>query len=375
MTAQTPDLTQLFSPELIPVIRRMGERARADTGTGAGDDAVVRKVVWSGLADLGLLAAAAPTDTAPFAPLSGCLAATEVMGTALYQGLFFDTLAAADVIAAGRDDELLAAVSDGRLTVSVAVRQDGLSDPAMPGPLRYCPRSRELTAARRFVPYAAEADLILVIGAASDDDGTVALLVAPDQPGVRLRRQCELGRGELYAADFDAAAARPLMARMANPGHACGWPAILARARLRHASYLVGLSSAAVDLTVSWARQRQVFGRPLAQCQAPAFRLAALAARAAAVRALIKRSAAAADDGADIRLMACQALMLAADLALDASAEAVQLHGSAGLLETSDPQLFYRRAIVDSMMLGTGRQLRAEAVRHGGDPGRNADSP
>lgn len=371
--ADAAGLTELFSAELVPVIRRMGERDRDDLDPGPGADTGTRHAVWSGLADLGVIERAVPPAAGEFGGLCDCLETAEIMGTALYQDLFFDTVTAAEMIA-GADDgkEQLTAIRAGEITVAVAARDGGASDPLIPGPVRYSPESGTVTATRRFVCYAGEADFLLVIGRLGDDPAAApgAFLVPAEQPGVRLRRHHEVGRGGLYAVDLDAASARPL-----GPPRdlAWSWPAVLARARLRHAAYLVGLASGAIDLTLAWTRRRRVFGKPLAHHQAPAFRLAALASRAEAVRMLTLRSAKAADAGTCSRQAACYALMLAADLALDAGAEAIQLHGSLGLLETSDAQLFYRRAVVDSVLLGTGRQLRAEATRlrerAGGDAG------
>ena len=362
-TADAAGLTGLFSAELIPVIRRMGERDRDDLDPGPGADAGTRHAVWSGLADLGVIERAVPPAAGEFGGLRDCLEMAEVMGTALYQGLFFDTVTAAEVIA-GADDgkQELTAVRAGDVSIAVATRDGGNSDPLVPGLMRFAPESGTVTATRRYVCYAGEADYLLVVGRLEDDPSVapVALLVPAEQPGVRLRRQHDLGRGGLYAVDLDAASARPV-----GPPRDLrwSWPSVLARARLRHAAYLIGLTSGAIDLTLAWTRRRRVFGKPLAHHQVPAFRLAALASRAEAIRMLALRSAMAADQGSCPRQAACYALMLAADLALDAGAEAIQLHGSLGLLETSDAQLFYRRAVVDSILLGTGRQLRAEAAR------------
>jgi alkylation response protein AidB-like acyl-CoA dehydrogenase len=103
------------------------------------------------------------------------------------------------------------------------------------------------------------------------------------------------------------------------------WDSVLDHALLRQAAYLTGLCRGSPELAVTYARQRTLFGRSLAAHQAPAFRLAALAARREAVRSLIYRGE-----------RASQSLKLAAELAVDTAIETLQIHGASGLLNGSD---------------------------------------
>jgi alkylation response protein AidB-like acyl-CoA dehydrogenase len=364
------DVSELFDADLIPVIRRLGERRRGDSGLTDTEGAGTRLAVWQGLAGVGVMDLALPS-------LGGGLRAiapvAELMGTALYQSPFFDTVMAADLIAAAGLDpegELAGRVADGSATIAVAAREQAADDLLQPAALEIASGDRVLVSGdRRFVAFAADVDYLLAVGLAAGQAGPalIAVVVPADQPGVTLRRHDDLGRGDLYHVRLDQAACVP-----AGPDGR-GWPGpgtdlpglwrqVLARAQLRLACYLAGLSHGAIDLTAGYARERQVFGQPLAKFQAPAFRLAALAARLEAVRALAHRACEDGDEGDDIALGACQALLLAGDLAADASAEAIQLHGSYGLTEDCDAQLFYRRALVDALLLGTRRQLRRQAA-------------
>jgi alkylation response protein AidB-like acyl-CoA dehydrogenase len=364
-----PDFAQLFDDELIPVIRRMS--ARSPDVEITGDFEQTRRAVWNGLNAIGAFGLTIPDPaTLMTRQLRPALPLAELMGRALYQGAFFDTVLGAELLAAGAilpEECDLAALATGQVAMAVAMREHGGSDPRDPGPIDFGMSGRTVTGTWRFVPHADEADFILVVGrcAHGNNSGLTAAIVPVDQPGVSISRHQDIGRGALFAVKLDRARLLPDgpgPGGMAAAPWSALWSASLARARLRQAAYLAGLCQGALDLTIARARARQVFGQPLARMQAPAFRLAALAAQIEAVRSLVAQACADADAGRDVRLLACQSLLIAADLAVEVTADAIQLHGSYGLLEHCDAQLFYRRAIVESMILGTARQLREHAA-------------
>lgn len=325
---------ELFDDELSPVLRRLGQRP---AGVDLDDeDAALRAGVWAALTDLGALTPAGSADPADRVALADV---AELMGSALYQSPYAGTVTAASVV----DPALLNEITVGETTLAVAWHVHGTADPAAPSPLRTGGR---ISGERRFVPFAADVDYLLLPGP------DVAALVPVAQPGVRLRRQDELGRGDLYAVSLDSAEAR-----FVEVNHSV----LLARARVRHAAYLAGLSRGALDLTVVYLKERSAFGAPLARLQALAHRIAALASRTTAVLALARDTARRSDDDPDLPLVAAQVLLLAADLARECAAEAVHLHGAAGMTERNDASLFYRRAAVDAPALGTPRQLRRHA--------------
>jgi alkylation response protein AidB-like acyl-CoA dehydrogenase len=84
--------------------------------------------------------------------------------------------------------------------------------------------------------------------------------------------------------------------------------------------------------------------------------MAALTSRTAAVLSLARATAQSPDE-----LAAAQVLLLATELARECAAEAVHLHGAYGMTERCDASLFYRRAAVDTLLLGTPAQLRRHA--------------
>ncbi|MFJ6798043.1 acyl-CoA dehydrogenase family protein [Streptomyces sp. NPDC091268] len=347
------ELGELFGEELAPVLRRLGERPR---GAGADarpdeEDAATRAAVWATLAELGAFAPQPQPDL---------VAAAELMGAALYQSPYPDTVTAADLLAAlgdARLDPVREAIARGACPVALAVREDGLGTPARPGPLTVHgePGAHTVDGRRDFVAFAADCAHLLVLATVAGQ--TVLALVPVDQPGVRLRRRDDIGRGDLYEVLLEGAA-------VAGDVHPVGavFPGVLARARIRQAGALAGASRGAVELAAERLKSRRAFGKPLAQHQAPAYRLAALAAETATVAAFARAGAEAAERGEDVRRTGAQALYLAGELARRAAAESVHLHGAYGMTEACDAQLFHRRAAVDAQWLGTGTELLREAA-------------
>jgi alkylation response protein AidB-like acyl-CoA dehydrogenase len=346
----TPELRELFDDDLAPVLRRLGERARGAGADAPLDDAdaETRAAVWSTLAAGGALAATRQT---------ALLEVTELMGAALYQSAYADTVFAAELLentGTFTDAALLTALRDGTCPVSLAIREHGTSDPSDPAAVRI--DGTTVSGTRRFVAFAPDSSLLAVVGTA--DGETVLALVAPNAPGVRIRRQDDVGRGDLYEVTLDAAPVHGAVHQV-TPHYA----EALARARVRWAGYLVGVTCGSTALAVEHLTSRRAFGKPLAQQQALAYRLAAIAAETAAVRAFAQGCARSADQGADIRQLATQVLTLAGELARRGAAESVHLHGAFGMTEGCDAQLFYRRAAIDAQWLGSRTDLLQEAGR------------
>lgn len=342
---------QLVDEELTPSIRRMGERPRA------GDPAEVealRQMVWSALIDLGATRLLLPErHGGEAAGQQGAVVLAELLGSALYQGPLLDTMTATDALSGEEASaKLLERIAEGA-PVALAVRESGADTPAAPGQVELV--GGQVTARRRFVSYAADAEYLFLIGAYQDQP--VCAVVARDDPAVSLRRQEDTGRGEMYDVTLAGA---PVLVE--TSGFAKAWPRLLAAARLRQAAYLVGLCQAALELAVQRATTRRQFGQPIGRFQAPAFALAAASTRIQSACWLVRATAWEADQGIDIRLRAAQALAMAADLSRTTLAAAIQVHGAYGLTEQAEIQLFYRRAAIERSWLGSPRAIRAEVV-------------
>ncbi|MQY12860.1 hypothetical protein SRB5_29990 [Streptomyces sp. RB5] len=341
-------LTDVLDDELAPLVRRM-----ADRSPHAPDDgAEVRAMVAQALTGLGIPAlnhTSAPGDLYALQSLAGVC---EALGELLYQGPLMDTVLTAEALRrAGRPaDPLLDGIAAG--TTVTAAWRDGAADP-WDRPLDTGADGR-LTAERRHLVGAAEAGLLLVTGRTPEGEPRTALL---DRNAVRLRRQSDLGRSELYAARAVRAPVRAWI-----PLDDAGRAGLTASRRILQAAYLVGLGAGALRLGCERARERRQFGKPIARQQSVAFTLARLAVRIDAARLLVRAAACEADLGEDCRLTAAQGLAMAAEVAVACVRDVLQVHGSYGLTEDCDAQLYYRRALYEARALGSPARLRAEVL-------------
>src|SRR5689334_9123574 len=105
-------------------------------------------------------------------------------------------------------------------------------------------------------------------------------------------------------------------------------------------------------------REREQFGQPLLRFQALSFRMAALLTNIDAARLLAYHAAWLIDAGESFVPAALIAKVQASEVYREMAAEAIQLHGGFGFTAEANPQLFYRRAASDAMLLGTATALR-----------------
>lgn len=125
------------------------------------------------------------------------------------------------------------------------------------------------------------------------------------------------------------------------------------RTRLHVAAQGVGVGQGALDKAVRHVKNREQFGQALAAFQGVQFKIAEMATRVEAARALVYRAAALVDAGTvDHRLIA-MAKWLAGETGVRVADEALQLHGGYGYLAENDVERFYRDAKIVEIYEGT----------------------
>ncbi|MEV5708320.1 acyl-CoA dehydrogenase family protein [Actinoallomurus sp. NPDC052274] len=349
---------RLFTDELVPAIRRTGGRQVG--GPLTEHDVRARRLMWEAMVDLGAVRLGLPAaHGGEDAGLSGAVVLAELAGAALYQSPLLDTLFAADLLrgAGPAGARGLDRIAEGA-TVAVAARDRGDRTLTEPAPM---PADGTVEMTRRYVPFAADVDLLLVAG--TTPNGLRCGLIPRDDAAVTVTRHEDIAEGDLYTVDFD-----PVVGAtgdwIGTPGAlADAWAAAVSAARIRHAAHLVGLAQGALDLTVSYARERRQFGQPIGRFQSLAFRLATAATDVEAARLLTHHAAWLADSGGDATMSGLEAVATAGDTARRVAAEAVQIHGAVGMTDDCDAQLFYRRAAIDAAFLGSPARHRREAAR------------
>jgi short-chain 2-methylacyl-CoA dehydrogenase len=128
---------------------------------------------------------------------------------------------------------------------------------------------------------------------------------------------------------------------------------ILDGGRIGVAAMGVGLAQGALDEAISYAKERQAFGKPIAKFQAIQAKVADISAQLEAARLLVYRAALEKDAGEPFTLTAAQAKLITGRLAVRACEEAVQIHGGYGYIEEYPVCRFYRDAKILTIGEGT----------------------
>jgi short-chain 2-methylacyl-CoA dehydrogenase len=123
--------------------------------------------------------------------------------------------------------------------------------------------------------------------------------------------------------------------------------------RIGVAAMGVGLAQGALDLALSYARERRAFGQPISKFQTIQAKLADMATELEAARLLTYKAAWLKDEGRDFALTAAQAKLKTGRLAVRAAEEAVQIHGGYGYMEDYAVCRFYRDAKILTIGEGT----------------------
>jgi alkylation response protein AidB-like acyl-CoA dehydrogenase len=133
--------------------------------------------------------------------------------------------------------------------------------------------------------------------------------------------------------------------------------------RLGIAACAVGLAQAALDEAVAYAAQRTQFGRPVIEFQGLEFLLADMAAGVESARATYLDAARRRDRGMPFRRQASIAKLVATDMAMQVTTDAVQVLGGAGYTRDFPVERYMREAKVPQIFEGTNQIQRMVIAR------------
>jgi alkylation response protein AidB-like acyl-CoA dehydrogenase len=128
--------------------------------------------------------------------------------------------------------------------------------------------------------------------------------------------------------------------------------------RLGIAACAVGLAQAALDYAAGYAKEREQFGRPIAQFQGMGFMLADMATQVSAARALTLAAARLRDAGRPYSIEAAKAKLFASDMAMRVTTDAVQVLGGYGYVTDHPVERYMREAKVLQIVEGTNQIQR-----------------
>jgi butyryl-CoA dehydrogenase len=197
--------------------------------------------------------------------------------------------------------------------------------------------------------------------------GITAFIVPLDAPGVRCGPPDDkLGiRGSKSSQIFLDDALLPGDALLGEVGG--GFKVAMSTldgGRIGIAAQAVGIARACLEDSLEYAAQRKTFGKPIAQHQAIAFKLADMGTELDAARLLTLRAAYLKDRGQPYGKAAAMAKLFAADVANRAAREAIQIFGGNGYVTEFPVERHFRDAKITEIYEGTSEIQRLVIANH-----------
>jgi acyl-CoA dehydrogenase len=218
-----------------------------------------------------------------------------------------------------------------------------------------------------YTSFADDADAILVLCRTDPADGPkrargLSLLLTPRrQPAVQVRRLELMGmRAACTCEVFLDDARAPADALVGSRGD--GWRTLLAsldEERVLCAAMYVGITSAALDQALQYARDRHAFGRPIGAFQAVQHPLAEIATELEQIRLITAKAAWLQSNGRECAMEAAMAKLAASEAAIRATDRCMRVLGGYGLVEVSAMERLFRDA-----RLGPFSPISNEMVRN-----------
>jgi alkylation response protein AidB-like acyl-CoA dehydrogenase len=193
------------------------------------------------------------------------------------------------------------------------------------------------------------------------DGGMTAFILEDGDPGVSAgRKEDKLGLRASYTGSIVLDDARvPAERRLGEEGQGLQIAMDFFEAsRPQVAAAAVGVARAAFEYAAEYARGREAFGKPIVDKQGISFKLADMAMEIEAARLLVWRACDAVDRGRDAGLLGSYAKAFAADAAMRATTDAVQILGGAGIMGDHPVEKWFRDAKVFQIVEGTSEIQR-----------------
>ena len=229
-----------------------------------------------------------------------------------------------------------------------------------------------LNGTKAWVSAGSHADVILAMARTDSPNdrkgarGIGTFIVTPDLPGFHVgKKEAKLGLRasptvQLHFENLRVPAANLLGDQ--NMGFIYAMQS-LDNGRLGIAAQAVGIARAALEHATRYAAERRQFKRPIKEFQAMQFKLADMATRVTASRALLYSAAAAKDRGEPITQFSSMSKLLASETAMWVTTQAVQIFGGYGYVKEYPVERLFRDAKVTEIYEGTSEIQRIVIAR------------
>jgi alkylation response protein AidB-like acyl-CoA dehydrogenase len=229
-----------------------------------------------------------------------------------------------------------------------------------------------LTGSKRFITNAGVANLYTVFAKTDPEaghPGISAFLVESASPGFEVGRiEPKMGiKGSTTGEIFFNECRLPADNLLGEEGE--GFPIamrILDRSRPGIGAQGLGLAQGATDYALEYARSRETMGRPIAQHQLIAAKLADMETRCEAARGLLYKVGIMIDEDApdeELTKLSAMAKLFCTDVAMEVTTEAVQILGGYGYMQEYPVERMMRDAKITQIYEGTNEIQRIVIAR------------
>lgn len=222
-----------------------------------------------------------------------------------------------------------------------------------------------INGSKMFITQGGVADLLVFFArTGSPEDGAAgitAFLVERGTPGFRVGQKLEVmgARGTATAELLFENCRIPASNMIGHEGD--GFliaMTILGKSRIGTAAAAVGVAEAALEASLSYAKKRKIFDRPLSKFEAIRFMLADMATRTKAAKLLTYHAATIHDAGGEYMREAAMAKYYASETAVWVSERAIQIHGGYGVSKLLPVERYLRDAKILDIVEGTSEVQR-----------------
>ena len=226
-----------------------------------------------------------------------------------------------------------------------------------------------LDGTKTFITNGAEADTVVVFATVNKSlrhKGIISLIVDKGTPGFSVgKKERKLGvRGSSTAELIFESCQVPVENRLGDEGSgfkvAMG---AIGASRINVAAQAVGIARAGLEASLAYARDRQQFGQAISGFQAIQWMLADMATHVDAARLLAYRAAFLKNQGLPYLKEAAMAKLFAAEVAMNVTTKAVQIHGGYGYIKDYPVERYFRDAKIMEIYEGTSEMQRMTIAR------------
>ncbi len=216
-----------------------------------------------------------------------------------------------------------------------------------------------INGAKTFITNGNSADVVVVIartGEVGDKKGSTAFVVERGNPGLKEGRKMDklgMRASETTEVIFeDCRVPNENILGEIGQGFVQSLK-ILDGGRISIAALGLGIAEGALEVSIAYAKEREQFGKPIAEFQGISFKLADMATKVSAARELIKHASNLKNDGERVTRESAMAKYYSSEIAVEVATDAVQIFGGYGYSKLYPVEKFYRDAKLCTIGEGT----------------------